>query len=138
MPATDISGQHDLNLNAHDPLRKINIPNGMINELILRLAGRNQVPLLVLLNLGPLLPQLAGNDDLAPDGVLDPHDTPDDEHGSRPGGSFLDQLGFQDFHLGTGGQGLVKDQVKPDSYVPLGETVPSLEVLLQFVGSLAV
>ena len=138
LSSTDVSWQHNLDLDTHDSLWEIDVSDSMVDVVVLWLTSGDEVTLFVLLDLGSLLSELTGDDDLATSDFLDLHDVSDDEHGSRSGWGLLDHFGLEELDLGTGRQRLVEDHVESDDDVALGEPVSSLDKLFELVGLLSV
>jgi len=110
----------------------------MIDIVILWLTSGDEVTLFVFLNFGSLLSEFTSNDNLTTSDFLDLHDVSNDEHGSRSDRGFLNHLSLEELNLSTGRKRFVKNNVKFDDDVSLGETISSLDELFELVGSLAI
>ena len=82
MSSTDISRKHDLNLDSHGSLRERDVPDGMVDVVILRLTRGDEITLLIFLNLGSLLSKLSSNDNFTSFYFFNFHDVSDYKHGS--------------------------------------------------------
>lgn len=138
LSTADISWQHNLNLESHNSLREVHTSDGMVNIVKFWLTSGDKVTLFVLLNLGSLLSELSGNDDLASSDLFDLHDVSDDEHSSGSDWGLLHHFGLQEFYLSTSWKRLVEDKVKLNDNVSLRESISSLDKLFELVGSLSI
>jgi hypothetical protein len=138
LSSTDVSWQHNLDLDTHDSLWEIDVSDSMVDVVVLWLTSGDEVTLFVLLDLGSLLSELTGDDDLATSDFLDLHDVSDDEHGSGSDWGLLHHFGLEELDLGTSGERLVEDNVELDDDVSLGESISSLDELFELVGSLTI
>ena len=131
--AGEVGGQHDLDLDSHNSLLEEDVSDGDIDEVSHGLSGRDEVALFVLHGLGTLLAELSGNDDLAALDLTEAHNASDDEHGSGPDGSALEELGLQELDLGGGGKTLVLDGLEVDDDVAFLEAETLLDEGFEFV-----
>lgn len=101
LSSTDISRKHNLYLDTHDSLWKIDVSDGMINVIILWLTCGYKISLFIFLNFGSLLSKFSSNNNFTSFNLFNLHDVSYDEHSSRSRWSLLHHFGLKKFNLST-------------------------------------
>lgn len=104
---SDLDTLHDLDLKTKDTLAELDVADSNVDEVLLGLTSGDLVTLSVLLGLGALTTDLAGDDNLATGGTTTAHNSAHDVVGSHADWDAVEELELEGLNVGGGGQVLV-------------------------------
>jgi len=99
---SDLDGLHDLNLDTDHTLTELDVADGLVDEIVLRLTSGDLVTHSVLLGLSTLSTNLTGNDDFATDGLTLAHNSAHDVVGGITHGGTSEELELEVLAVGSG------------------------------------